>query len=566
MSERSKIPSISESDLVAALLRPEAYPHAIASETQSQSAPAVETRRTHLSLVFLASDFAYKLKRHLDLGFVDFTSIEARRDACIDEVRLNRRLAPSVYLGVVAIVRDASGAVRIVPHDDGGEGEIDGTTTLDFAVRMRRLDEQRLLNQLLANDAIEWDDLVGLGDLIAGFLESRERDPIAAEFGSPDAVRAKFLNHLDRMTDDRTPQDEPHHPPTLVDHLRRWTESWLARHDELLRRRVASGHVREGHGDLHSANIALIDGKWLVLDCVEFRRDFRCLDSAAEIAVLTMDIAHHTPERASASAWGRALRAHLGTALRLDSDELESLYRAYASHYAAVRAHVGSLGAWSTDDESNRASAVAAARGYLAHAVGLTLPPQMIVMCGLPGSGKSVVAKQAARALEATLISSDLTRKALAGLAPTDRSGEDRSGHGGASSIYTSTMTTRTLACMLDGARDALRAGRSVVIDATNARRAWRDAFDELAREAGVQSTLVWLDLPDATIRRRLRARRMEHDQPSDADERIYDEMLSRFERPDEWPFERLVPILEPLPTEAIVERMLIGMFTRSGS
>ncbi|MCA9284227.1 MAG: AAA family ATPase [Phycisphaerales bacterium] len=521
---------LSEQDLLHGLATASAYPHPV---------DAVEVVRTHISLVFLAGTRAYKVKRSLDLGFIDSTSAERRRRLCEEEIRLNRRLAPEVYLGVVPIVRRPDGALRV---DADGE-------PLEWAVCMRRLPAAGMLDRLLDRGEVDHARLDGLVDVLVRFHGLCATGPGVDEYGTPEAVRRKVLGNLDQLEAVDEEESIGHLAAPLVEHLRRWTEAFIRPNEAMLRERVVQGRIREGHGDLHAGNICLVDEQWIVYDCIEFRKDFRCLDVAAELAFLAMDFAAH-----GFPAAGRHILLRYSAVA--EDPALPDLYPLYAAHYAAVRAKVAALQAETAmpDSDERRAASRRFCRS-LCLAVGQTLPPTVVVMCGLPGTGKSVAARAVANALGATVIQSDVVRKRLAGLAPSDRRGSAPG-----SELYGDAMSRRTLDEMQRLAKEALTQGRSVVLDATHAARVWREAAAATARTAGIGAWLVWLDPPAATVRPRLVAREADSAEPSDAGVAVFEAARTRFERPDEWPFDRLVVVADAPAPERIAERLLVAV------
>jgi aminoglycoside phosphotransferase family enzyme/predicted kinase len=455
-----------------ALRRPEAYPH---------HPPDVEVRETHISLVFLAGDRAYKVKKPVRFPFLDYATLEKRKRWCEEEVRLNRRLAPSVYLGVVPITADLR--VR-------GAGE-----PVEYAVEMARLPAGRMLDELLRRGAVAVADLEHVADVVADFHARAERHP------RPGEARRILLSNLDDAA--------PYLRAPWRERLRAEETRLLAELEPLLSRRAAEGRVRDGHGDLHAANICLPDGEVVIYDCVEFEPAFRIADVAAEVAFLAMDLKRH-------GEWDLARAFVDRYVARADDRELPRLLPLFERYRACVRGLVESL----------RASP-GAATAYFRLAASYGLPPFVVLTCGLPGTGKSHFAREVARAFGAGHLKSDVVRKELSGLAPTEH------WKGGfLEGPYRPELTEETYAALRDRATEAVREGRRVVVDATFSRRAWRDGLRAAAREAGAACAVVHVTCPEEVVRARMAARARDAAEPSDADFAVYRKARETFEAP----------------------------------
>lgn len=488
---------ISRAALVDGLRDPRAY---------ATAPDAVSMVETHASLLFFAGERVYKVKKPVDYGFLDFSTIERRRFFCAEEVRLNRRLAPDVYLGVVAITRDGAGRVRI-----GGDGEV-----VEHAVEMVRLPADRMLDRLLDEDRVTDAELDAVAERIAAFHATARADAEVAAFGAPEAVAARVRENLDEcaaLAGD-PPREARADAPVLsvfaLDRLRAWTEAELLRLRPLLARRAAAGFVREGHGDLHAGNICLPAGGGVIAyDCIEFEPAFRCVDVGAEVAFLAMDL-----ER----------RGHVAQAARVvdrycaasGDDEARAVQALFRCHYACVRGKVTALRA--------RGGAGAAAwREAVASfhlALGSTLAPACVVMTGLPGTGKSSWAKRLAPALRAAVVRSDEVRKRLAGLGPTAR--------GDQNNLYTQQITEHTYTEVSRRGRAALSQGRSVVLDATAPTAARRA---QLLAAGGVGVVVHCVCDAGVTLGR-LARRSAAGTDASDADASVYLALRERYEPP----------------------------------
>jgi aminoglycoside phosphotransferase family enzyme len=298
--------------LIASLLQPHAYSH---------PAERIELRETHISWVILAGPYVYKVKKPVDLGFLDFTTIDRRAADCADEVRLNRRLCPDVYLGVIEIVeRDGSYFV-------GGPGR-----PVEPAVWMRRLPDEGMLPSLLAREAVGPELVRSIGRRLAAFHAEAATGAGVDVYGSPATVRANWEENF--------AQTAPFLGRTLAPSIRTrigdFVERFLAEQHELLERRVAEGRIRDGHGDLHAASICIEGRRVQIFDCLEFAARFRCSDVAAEVAFLAMDLDHYGHADLGAAFVDEYVQHSGDTELRV----LLDFYRCYRAY---VRGKVASL-------------------------------------------------------------------------------------------------------------------------------------------------------------------------------------------------------------------------------
>jgi aminoglycoside phosphotransferase family enzyme/predicted kinase len=488
--------------LVQALLRPTAYPH-----------PAQDLRlyETHISWIVLAGPYAYKIKKPVDFGFLDFSTVERRRAVCADEVRLNRRLCPDVYLGVVDVV------------ERDGQYFLDGPgRPVEPAVWMRRLPAEGMLPNLLARDAVGPRLVRRIARRVARFHGEAATGSGVDEYGSVSTIRGNWVENFAQAAP--FPQDML--PILLRQEIRRYVERFMAQHGDLLERRVASERIREGHGDLHAASICVEGRRLQLFDCLEFNPRFRCADVAAEVAFLAMDLDHYG-------------RADLGTAfvdeyVRASGDvEAPMLLDFYKCYRAFVRAKVQGLRLLEGGLSPERAGEVARnARAYFdlawAYAGGLGRPTLVVVM-GLPASGKTTLARALAGRLGLVHLSSDVIRKQLAGLEPTTRRTE-AFGTG----LYASVMSGRTYTALRRRAAHWLRRGRSVVLDATHGRPTERRAIRQLADRLGAHAVFLVCRADEGTIRERLGARATDGHTASDARLEIWPALRAAFVEPAE--------------------------------
>ena len=524
---------ITEAELIDALSRPTAYPHGPAS---------VELVQTHLSLVFLAGDRVYKVKKPLDLGFVDYTTLERRRRFCDDEVRLNHRLAPGVYQGVVPITRDPDGRLRV-----DGDGE-----TLEVAVEMLRLPRERMLDRLLAAGEIDNEQMNALAEMLALFHAEARTGEGVDEYGTPEAVAFNVRENFEQT---EAFAAEPGSAgaagvgtitPTLHTFLRVAAERFLTSEHELLQRRLRGKRIRDGHGDLHAGNVCMTDEGIRIYDRIEFAPRFRCGDVACDLAFLAMDLdlrgyrgfAHYLVRRYRKSS---------------RDPELDELMTFYKSYRAIVRAKVASLTAVALElSASERELKRLEAMRYFHLATSYALPPVLILMCGLPASGKTTAARNLAQPFEAIVLRSDLRRKQLAGVRRTERATAEFG-----SGIYAEDMTARTYRALLAQADVDLVGRRSVVVDASFGRAAQREPFLNLAKRHHVPFVVIETMAPEGVIRARMEKRSSDRAEVSDADFAVYLRMREVYERPQELPNHQVVQAPPDEPGEELVARTL---------
>jgi uncharacterized protein len=469
----------SQHDVVAWLSTPTAYGTPLAT---------VERIDTHISIVWLVGEHAYKLKRAVRFDYVDFSTVERRHAACEAEIRLNRRTAPSLYLGVRPVTREADGSLAL-----DGRG-----TAIDWLVEMARFDQATLFDRLADGPGLELGLMEGLADAIADFHAVAE--PQTDHGGHRGMAWVIDGNALGFAEQGRGVLD-----PSACERLTVSTRVALARHQDLLDARRRRGMVRRCHGDLHLRNICLLDGRPTLFDAIEFNDEIACVDVLYDVAFLLMDL------------WRRDLRAHANVVfneylMRTRDFAGLPLLPLFLACRAAVRAKTSATAAALQPDESSRTGLQAAARRYLALAQTFLSPPmpRLIAIGGLSGSGKSTVARRLAPGLGAPpgalVLRSDVIRKALYGVSPLTRLDDD---------AYAPEMSRLVYRTIAERARVALEGGHSVIADAVFAHPAERDAIAAVAREAGAPFDGMWIEAPPAVLERRLVARRAD---ASDAD------------------------------------------------
>jgi aminoglycoside phosphotransferase family enzyme/predicted kinase len=471
--------------LIQTLLDPDAY---------SWRPSTVELIETHMSWVLLAGDRVVKIERPVHFGFVDHTGIDQRRASSEAEVRLNRRLTEGVYLDVVPVTRRA-GRLFI---DGGGE-------LFDWAVLMRRLPADRMLDQLLADGAAPGDLTELLARRLIPFHLSAAVACDPQTTGAAASVASIVTSNLDELRDiiDGSPGAVQF---ALASEAMR---SFIANHGSRLQQRVTDGWIREGHGDLRAEHICIEAPEQIqIFDCVAFSEAIRCADVASDLAFLIMDL-----NRLGAGRMATEL-IHRYHAAGVELPD--ALMRLYQAHRALVRAKVAGLSRGGDQREGvNAASSFAEYLSYALRAL-YTYEPFLAVMTGLSGTGKSTVAASIAASTGALLISSDTVRKELAGVTG---SASAIWGEG----IYTPEWNERTYEALIAAGRKALYEGMSVVLDATFLEERWREAAAQLARAASAPLLLVETVGDESVIAARIADRTRAGESVSDAGVAIHD-------------------------------------------
>ena len=467
--------------LVKALLDPAAWPHPV-------DEPALF--ETHISWVILTGEYAYKIKKPLKLEFLDFSTLELRRHWCDEELRLNRRWAPELYLDVIAITGTPD---RPVP---GGTG-----TPIEYAVRMRRFPQSALLSNKLREGELEAADMLELAEMIAN---RHAEAPVnrEARFGGLAAVRKPMIENLLYL--------EPWLEKAELAQLDTWTRAELERNTRLIEDRRQAGFVRECHGDLHLRNLVELDGRIVAFDCIEFSDELRMLDVISDLSFLAMDLA----------AAGRDDLAWilLNRYLEVSGDYAGMrLYGLYFVYHCLIRAKVDAIRASERRHDADREDDLAGMRHYcdVARRWIESTAPTLIVMHGYSGSGKTWVSSGLLERLNAVRLRSDVERKRMHGLAE-DASTGSAPGEG----LYDADTSARTYERLFTITGELLAAGHRVILDAAFLDADRRRHARALAAKLGVPFVLVGVRTPEANVRRRLDARAAD---ASEADHAVLD-------------------------------------------
>ena len=472
------------SAMVAALMGSECYPHAASS---------VEVVETHISWVFLAGPYAYKVKKPVNLGFVDFSTLAARKHYCEEEIRLNRRFAPDLYLDVVE-VRGSAEAPRIA-----GKGAV-----LDYAVRMHRFPQEALADRLLARGELTPKLVTDFATYLAEFHHGLPPLRSAEPYGTPEAVLHNAMQNFQQIASLLTESEDR----KTLEALRGWTEREFSARECEMRERYSAGMIRECHGDLHLGNIMLLEGKLVPFDCIDFSAALRWNDVMSEVAFLVMDLIDRGAPRLASlflSTYLEATGVYSGL----------SVLRWYLVYRALVRAKVHLIRARQPATTAAEALRLEHAyHGYmsLAESCSHKGQPRLLLMHGFSGSGKSTVAQELVQTYGAICVRADVERKRLHGLPALGRSASAVG-----SGLYGQESTDATYTRLADAARTIVQAGYTAVVDAAFLRRAQRARLLAVAAALNVPVAVIDIRVPQAVLRTRIASRSAHAIDPSEA-------------------------------------------------
>lgn len=509
-------------ELLNGLMRPGVLP---------DSAQGVELIETHISWVLLAGGHAWKLKKPLDLGFLDFSTLARRRAACEDELRLNRRTAPELYEAVVPVL-GTPGAPRLgqalAPSGAAGAAADADAAPIDYLVRMRRFDQGALFSRLLDEGRLVPVLFDRLARHVADFHAVAAVAKPGGGFGDADAVHAPVRQNFGQI---RERIDDPA-MLGLLGRVEAWAEARFAALRPVFDARLAAGRVRECHGDLHLGNLIVLDGEPRLFDAIEFSAALRWTDVIADIAFLVMDL----QARGRAEFGGRFLNAWLER-----SGDYEGLcvLPYYLSYRAMVRAKIAAIRAAQLDGGA-RDACLAECRRYLALAAAQAEPtaPALLIACGLSGSGKTSQSQPLLERWGVIRVRADVERKRLFGLAAEAASGSALRG-----GLYSAEATARTYARLAELAHAVVEAGYPVLVDATFLLRAQRRRFAELAGALGVPFAILAFDAPLDILSERVRRRAAAAADASEADRVVLDAQLTVREALDAGERERALDV-----------------------
>ncbi len=469
--------------IVSALCRAESFDHPVGE---------FEILETHISYLLLTGNFVYKLKKPVDLGFLDFRTLEKRKFFLDEELRLNRRLAQELYLDVVPVTGYVGMPVL------GGHGPV-----LEYALKMRQFAQQDRLDRVLQRGELSPERIDELAGQVAVFHQTLPEADLSATFGTCEQIRQQVMANFEFLSAASLDRDVGQ----ALSGLDHWTRNQLELLEEVFLSRHRSGAIRECHGDMHLGNMALFDGRVVIFDCIEFNATLRWIDVISEIAFLLMDLDFCGRSELSSRFLNKYLE-HTGDYPGLMVLDFYRVYR------ALVRAKVTLIQYRQSRDPQQWGSGKQRIGEYIRLAERYSKErskPRLLITHGLSGAGKSVVSERLVEQLGAILIRSDIERKRLFGLPANSRSGARHH-------IYRDDATDLTYERLRDVAGAILSYGYTVIVDATFLRKAQRLLFVQLAKEHRVPFTVLDIQAPMNEIRARIVSRRRRQTDASEAD------------------------------------------------
>lgn len=502
------------------------YPHGPAG---------VSVVQTHISWVFLAGEFVYKVKKPVNFGFLDFSSLEKRRFFCEEELRLNRRLASETYLETVSVHRGRDGAFSL-----RGPGPV-----VEWAVVMKRLPDDGMADRMLSEGRLTEEVLDLLAERLAAFHGEAATGSEVDMAGSLASIRKNHRDNMDVL------ERYVGNVLTRLQHrfLSAWAEGFMSGNAALFKERVEKGRIRDCHGDLHLENICLENGVPVVFDCIEFSPALRHGDVAGEIAFLCMDLDYSGASDLSdhfAASYARFAR----------DPGIAGVLNFYKFYRACVRAKVLCL---RSDDKAlsyaERKEAWSKACCYLDFAFTYAsrfTRPTLVIVTGLMGTGKSALSKELAAVTGSRLIRSDVVRKEILGVSPV-RHLKDPYGKG----AYDAETSGRTYEAMMREARLCLENGQSVIMDASFKTAKLRRMARDLAAGAGAEFFAVACQCPETEVKRRLVNRSRLGQDPSDGRVEIFGLQRDDYEEPSEIPPEKLIRVTTTLTPRRLSQEVV---------
>lgn len=475
------------SPMITALQRPEAYPHPV---------EAITLFETHISWVLLTGDYVYKIKKPVNFGFLDFSTLEKRRFYCEEELRLNRRLAPKLYLEVVPVCGKYDAPLV------GGIGE-----AFEYAVKMQQFDPRQTFDELLKRDELTLSLMEETAHTLADFHQQIAIAHPDDNFGTASTIEQPMQDNFSQLVQSLSGQQEVDGIKQTADALQQWSSQ---QHKNLLgtfQQRKRDGFIRECHGDLHLRNIVLWNNKVTPFDGIEFSSNLRWVDVMSELAFLLMDLDDHQQAKLARQLLNRYL------SLTGDYDGLATL-RYYQVYRAMVRAKVASLRLDQLNDTESIKNCVQEIRNYVQLAENYTKPSSvnLVITHGLSGSGKSYLARQLALDADLIHLRSDVERKRLFGFNETAHS--DSALDAG---IYQQNSTQATYQRLLALTEDCLKNEFSVIVDATFLQHAQRDLFHSLAQDLKCSFHILDCQTETVTMQQRIQQRGQQGTDASEA-------------------------------------------------
>lgn len=521
---------INRTKLIQFLLNPLSYPH----KTRN-----VKHIQTHISDVFIAPPFVYKVKKPVDFGFLDFTTLKKRKLYCEKEVALNRRLC-DIYIGVEEI-----------SVSDGDYRFGKGDTTIEYAVKMKRLPEKYFLKNLIRTGNVSLDDLRRIIERLIEFYESQNYNVNVDDFGKPANIKSFIYGNISLVKNfiGNTISSATHEA------VKFYNDMFFERRSSLFRERVEKGFIRDCHGDLHLNNINITPDYVCIHDCIEFNDRFRFIDIASDIAFLAMDLDFN----------GRRDFADFVVSeisKKMSDDTIFGVIDFYKCYRAFVRGKVESLKSEEASVPKREArSSHKRATDYFRLSLRYALfgsRPALIVIFGMIGTGKSTLAALISKELGCDAISSDKIRKEMLGIAPTERRYEPFD-----KGIYSEETTDRVYDEIIKMGLHAAESGDTVIVDASFSKRKYRRLVTKAAKSLGIPLFFVQTKASDRTVRKRLLRREIIGESISDARLGIFENFKQGFEEPDELPKDRHLVVSTDKKPELVLRETLMGLIRK---
>ncbi len=519
---------ISKPEWFDAFMNPSFYPHPV---------DKVDLVQTHISWVFLAGSFVYKIKKPVDFGFLNFTTLEKRHFYCLEELRLNRRLCPQIYLDVEPVVQLDGGF-----HLGKEEGQI-----VEWCLVMRRMPQHGMMPTLIEQDEISEGDIESVLSKLVTFYKEAATGAGVNEYGKLDVIVQNTEENFDQTVDFKNKLISENLYDAIVD----YTRSFIAGNRQLFDRRVEQGFIREGHGDLYSANICFDRAKddVYIFDCIEFNKRFRCGDVASDIAFLAMDLDFHGLADLSFFFVDKFQNDY-------PDNDLAKLLKFYKCYRAYVRGKIACF-TWADPgiDQETKNKLRQQADDYFRQAAlyaGGLPSPTLFVFFGLSGTGKTTIALQLAQKKGIAYYNSDKVRKEIIAGIPASEKHLEPFGKG----LYSPEMTQKTYKALARLAGRELARGHSVAVDATFQDEGHRERMVRLARSLGAKVVFILCKATDKVVKQRL-DKRLSEAQPSDGRWEIYLKQKERFIEPDTIEGAKLLKVDTAGPVEDILDNLL---------
>lgn len=508
---------------ITSMLKPGVYQHPVGS---------IELIETHISWVVLTGEFAYKIKKPVNYGFLDFSTLQKRENCCKEEVRLNTRLAPQIYLEVVGISGEPSSP------------KISMDNVFEYSVKMKQFPQSAQLDNMLKSGQLTLQHMDRIADMVATFHQQISIAEASVDYGSP--------HHVMQPVEENLLQIEQHmdthaFTPTL-NLLKHWIKSESKKLKQLIILRKQDGYIRECHGDMHLRNMLWLNNTPQAFDCIEFNPYLRWIDVISEVAFLVMDL----QDRQQYPLAQRFLNRYLENTGDYNSLRLLPFYLCYR---AMVRAKVCALRLEQSGSGNNESKMLENEfTSYLQLASNYTQQstPAMIIMRGLSASGKSTLSQQLVDISKAIRIRSDIERKRLFNIVSTQHVPEEK-----IHEVYSTEATDQTYSRLLQLAEHIIEAGYSVVIDATFQQYSQRKPFEEFARKMGIPCTIVQLEAPIEVLQKRIKGRR---GTVSDADSRVLEEQYRNYTslEPEEMDMQVTIDTTKDINLENLLESISV--------